>query len=218
VENALEADPLAARVVTGLTKIGLATRHRAWTEGGEQGLTPLQGQILALLRQRGGDGLRLSAIAEALAVTAPTASLAVQTLQGKALVRKTRAADDARARKITLTERGEQEAARAASWADFLLSAVDALTPPEQEVFLRGLVKMIATLQARGDIPVSRMCVSCLHFWPNAHPGTARPHHCAFVDAAFGDRSLRLDCADHAPAPPEQVERARLWETASPRE
>ncbi|MER3418788.1 MAG: MarR family transcriptional regulator, partial [Chloroflexota bacterium] len=27
-----------------------------------------------------------------------------------------------------------------------------------------------------------------------------RPHHCAFVDAPFGDRSIRLDCPDHAPA------------------
>jgi DNA-binding MarR family transcriptional regulator len=210
-ENALEADPLAARVVTGLAKIGLATRHRAWTEG--QGLTPLQGQILALLRQQCANGMGLSAIAKALAITAPTASLAVQALERKQLVRKTRAADDARVRVITLTETGQQEALRAASWSDFLLTAVNALTPTEQEIFLRGLVKMIATLQERSEIPISRMCVSCIHFRPNAHPDPARPHHCAFVDAPFGDRSLRLDCADHEPASPDQMKHARFWET-----
>jgi hypothetical protein len=88
------------------------------------------------------------------------------------------------------------------------LAAVDELTPAEQEVFLRGLVKMIRTLQERGEIPVSRMCVTCRYFRPNVHPDLSTPHHCAFVDAPFGDRQLRLECADHEPAPVEQAERA----------
>jgi DNA-binding MarR family transcriptional regulator len=202
----MEADPLDARVVTGLAKIGLATRHRAWADG--QGLTPTQGQILALLRARPGTALRLAEIAEAMAVSPPTATVAVQALERKGLVRKSRAADDARARAITLTAAGEREAQRAAGWSEFLLAAVDALSPEEQEVFLRGLIKMIRTLQERGEIPVSRMCVTCRFFRPYAHPGSPRPHHCAFVDAPFGDRSLRLDCADHETAPEQQVERA----------
>jgi DNA-binding MarR family transcriptional regulator len=207
-EDAFDADPLGARVVTGLAKVGLATRHRAWSEG--HGLSPLQGQILALLRSRAGGGLRLSDIAHTLAVTAPTASVAVQTLERKGLVRKLRTAGDARARVISLTDAGQQEALRVSGWADFLLSAVDTLTASEQEAFLRGLVKMIVTLQERGEIPVSRMCATCRYFRPRVHADPAKPHHCAFVDAPFGDRSLRLDCADFAAAPPEQA--ARAWQ------
>jgi DNA-binding MarR family transcriptional regulator len=214
-EDALEADPLDARVVTGLAKIGLATRHRAWAEGEGQGITPTQGQILALLRARGEAGMRVTEIAAAMAVAPPTATVAVQALERKGLVRKTRAGDDARVRTLTLTPEGEREAARAAGWADFLLGAVDALSPAEQEVFLRGLVKMIHTLQERGEVPVSRMCVTCRYFRPRVHADPARPHHCAFVDAPFGDRSLRLDCADHEAAPEEEAEVAwsRFLET-----
>lgn len=210
-DTAAEADPLGQRVVTGLAKIGLATRHRAWSEAEGRGLTPTQGQILALLRLRPETGMRLSEVAATLAVTAPTASVAVRTLVDKGLVRKARAPDDARAVAITLTEAGRREAERAAGWSDFLLSAVDALTPAEQAVFLRGLVKMIRTLQERGEIPVSRMCVDCRFFRPNVHADPDRPHHCAFVDAPFGDRHLRLECADQQPAPLQQA--ASAWES-----
>jgi hypothetical protein len=70
---------------------------------------------------------------------------------------------------------------------------------------------MIRTLQERGRIPVARMCVSCRYFQPFRYPDPDRPHHCAFVDAPFGDGELRLDCPDHAAAPAEQA--ARTWRT-----
>src|SRR5690349_5113462 len=117
----LETDPIAPRVVTGLAKIGLATRHQAWSEG--RGLTPSQGQILALLRAHPQRSMRVTELAAALAVTAPTASVAVAALEQKGLVRKAKAPDDARARAITLTDEGEHQAHRAANWSDFLLTA-----------------------------------------------------------------------------------------------
>ena len=66
---------------------------------------------------------------------------------------------------------------------------------------------MIRTLQTRGRIPVARMCVSCRFFQPFRHDHPTTPHHCAFVDAPFGDGELRLGCPDHAAAPAEQAER-----------
>src|SRR3546814_1625669 len=83
-----------------------------------------------------------------------------------------------------------------AVWPDALLGAVEMLDDGERAAFLKGLTKMIGALQTRGTIPVQRMCVSCAHFRPNVHSDAATPHHCAFVDAAFGDASLRLDCED----------------------
>jgi len=59
---------------------------------------------------------------------------------------------------------------------------------------------MIAALQEQGRIPVARMCPTCRFFRPNVHDDPERPHHCAFVDAPFGDRSVRIDCPDHEPA------------------
>ncbi|HET7559265.1 MAG TPA: MarR family winged helix-turn-helix transcriptional regulator [Limnochordia bacterium] len=190
----------AHQAVTALAKIGLALRHQAWASAESHALTPTQGQILTLLQARAPEGARLAELAAGLAVSPPTASVAVQALVEKGLVAKARAADDARALEIRLTDAGRAEAARTANWTDFLLGAVAALDEAEQAVFLRSLLKMIAHLQARGEIPVTRMCTSCTYFRPNAHPGAAKPHHCAFVDAPFGDAGLRFDCPDHEPA------------------
>src|SRR5690606_10030247 len=139
-------------------------RHRAWAEAEGQGLTPTQGQILALLRPRSDAGMRIGELATELAVTMATATVAVQALERKGLVQKRRSPRDGRARSISLTMAGQLEAERAAGWADFLLDAVDELTPEEQEVFYRGLVKMVRALQQRGEIPISRMCVTCRFF------------------------------------------------------
>lgn len=199
---------LGERLVTGLAKIGLATRHRAWAEAEEQGLTPTQGQILALLRLRPASGVRISDLAAELAVTVATATVAVQALERKGLVQKKRSPEDGRARTVTMTPAGRHEAEQAAGWTDFLLTAADELTPEEQEVFYRGLMKMIRRLQIRGEIPISRMCVTCRFFRPHVHDDPRAPHHCAYVDAPFGDRHLRLECPEQQPATADQQDAA----------
>lgn len=201
-----ETDPASRRVATGLSKIGLALKHRSWREASERRLSPTQGQALAALARRDGRGRRLSELAEELGITAPTASDAVASLESKGLVRKLRSKRDAREVAIRLTAKGRREAVRAAAWPEFLADAVEELTAEEQAVLLRSLVKMIRALQERGEISVARMCATCRFFRPNAHAGGARPHHCDFVDAPFGDRSLRLDCPDHEPAAPEEAD------------
>jgi DNA-binding MarR family transcriptional regulator len=206
-------------VTIGLAKIGLALKQQAWAEAGGRGLTPTQGQVLALLRAN-PDGLRLRALAEQLGVTAATASDSVTALHRKGLVTKEATTGDGRGIVVLLTPTGIGEAAAAATWPDFLLEAVGELSAAEQATFLRALVAMIRTLQEKGRIPVARMCVSCRFFRPFQHDDPARPHHCAFVDAPFGDGELRLDCPDFQTAPADQA--AQNWQvfrapTADPR-
>lgn len=181
----------------GLTKIGLAVKSQAWQEAGDLGISPTQGQILALLRSRSPARLRLSSIAQELAVTAATASDAVATLIEKGLVEKTKAEDDRRAIAIGLTPLGSQQADTVIGWSDFLHVAVNELSMAEQTVFLSGLTKMIRKLQQQGHISVVRMCLTCQYFRPNTYPKSDYPHHCAFVDAPFADQHLQIDCPDH---------------------
>jgi hypothetical protein len=79
-------------------------------------------------------------------------------------------------------------------------AAVAELSEGEHTSLLKTLIKLIRSLQLRNAIPPQRMCVTCKYFCPNMYPDERAPHHCAFVDAAFGDRALRLDCADHEEA------------------
>ena len=205
------AELLPVKVTTGLAKVGIAMRHHAWAESGPRGLNPTQGQLLAVLRAAHGVGLRVSELAERLAIAPATVSDSVTALQRKRLVTKQRDPSDARAVAVFLTSLGQAQAEAAAGWPDLLLEAVGTLDPQEQATLYRALIKMVRSLQLRGRIPVSGMCVTCRFFRPNAYPGTGAPHHCDLVGAPFGDTQLRLDCPEHQAAADDRAERA--WQT-----
>jgi DNA-binding MarR family transcriptional regulator len=189
---------LTQRLMVGLTKIGLAVKSQSWQEASLSGLSPTQGQILSLLRAGHPAGMRLSKVAQELAVTPATASDAVSALVDKGMVQKSKAADDRRAIAITLTPLGQQQADQTLGWSDFLKVAVSELSLEEQATFLQGLIKIIAKLQEQGQISTARMCATCQYFRPNIYEDPANPHHCAFVNAPFGDQDLQIDCPDHS--------------------
>ncbi|MBE9032501.1 MarR family transcriptional regulator [filamentous cyanobacterium LEGE 11480] len=190
-------EPLEQRLITGLYKLGVALRSQAWQGAESQGLTPTQGQILAILQSRSHDGIRLSEVAQELAVSSATASDAVSALVKKGLVSREKATDDRRAIALRLTDEGESQAAQAATWPDFLLTAVDELSAEEQVIFFRGLTKIILKLQQQNQIPVARMCLTCEYFRADVYHDRARPHHCQLVNAPFGELDFRLDCPEH---------------------
>lgn len=192
------SEPLSRRVASGLAKIGLALKAKAWKGATPAGLTPSQGHALSLLSEE-RSGMKLAALAQALGVSAPTASEMVNAMVAKGYAAKAQGPDK-RSIALTLTPAGEALAERAAGWPDFLARAVETLTPSEQAVFLTGLTKIVRALQEHGDIAPQRMCVTCRYFRPNAHADADNPHHCAFVDAPFGERHLRLNCPEHVAA------------------
>ncbi len=185
-------------IAIGLAKIGTYLRSAERRSSERSGLTATQAQILVHLVARGP--ARVTAVAEEIAVTQPTASDAVMALERKKLVEKRADPIDSRAIRLHPTPRGKRIADLLAIWPDALLGAIDALQPNEQAAFLKGLTKMIRNLQLRGAIPVQHMCVTCRFFRPNVHDDLAAPHHCDFVDAAFGDAELRIDRGDHESA------------------
>lgn len=201
------ADPEQApdrKLIAGLAKLGMALKSQAWQGASQRGLTPTQGQALTLLMSK-NEPIRLSDLAALLGVTPATASECVGALAGKGLLTKRQNTSDRRVWELALTAQGRKAAKKAADWPDFLLEGVASLSPVEQEVFLRGVLKMIHSLQARGLIAPSRLCLTCVHFKPFVHAG-ATPHHCAFVDAPFAGADLRLDCPDHSPASTAQAD------------
>lgn len=208
-EHLVDEAEARQRVLVALSKMGIALRSHAWKDATPRGLNPTQAQILVVLARRRDSGYRLAELAAVLGVSTASLSDSVSALQRKSLVLKERDPDDRRAIAIRPSAAGLAEAASIAEWPDVFLSTVDVLSPEERGLFVRVLVKMIRELQERGLVSPSRMCVTCRYFRPHAHNDAARPHHCAFVDAPFGDQHLRLECGDHAAAEPEDA--AELW-------
>ncbi len=199
----IDQDSLPDRLVTGLSKIGLAMKSRAWRRKGRQGIGPLQIQVLTFLRSRPNQSATVSTIARELSVKLPTASEVIRTLVHKRLVRRRRREIDNRVVTVHLTSLGAKAGHVENRWPEILASATENLSMQEQVALLTALVKLIRALQLQGEIPVARMCISCEHFRQHIHAESDQPHHCAFYNVAFGDQAFRLDCPEYVEVPAE---------------
>ena len=193
---------LERRLAGALSRLSIAIRAKTWSGATEHGLTPTQGQALAVLLNRGPQ--RLSSLAPLLGVTAPSASDSVRALVNKKLVTKLQDPADRRAVRVQLTKAGRELAQETAEWPDFLVAALDALTEDERQTMLTSVIKMIRILQVRGDIAPQRMCVGCAHFRPRQKGES--DHYCNLVKAPLRPHQLRLDCPEQTPAEPAEAE------------
>ncbi|MDQ6703706.1 MAG: MarR family transcriptional regulator [Pseudomonadota bacterium] len=203
----METTALRKRLLDGLDRFASAMRAEVRWAAAPRGLNPAQDAILRLLLARPA-GLRVRALAEHLGVRQPTVTGSVVALERKGLVR--RQADPADARATIVKAAPEALAQPAAAVPSLAAAALADLSEAEQASLLKTLIKLIRSLQLRHAIPPQRLCITCKYFRPNVHPEAEAPHHCAFVDAPFGDRALRLDCAEHEQAG--AFEMARNWD------
>ncbi|KQW50846.1 MarR family transcriptional regulator [Ensifer sp. Root1252] len=199
-KNTTTPPAIIDRIGDGFARIATAMRTEAWTAADVIGLNPTQLQILIFLVGRGKAGMRVKQIAAHLGVSQPTATDSINALTRKGFVEKLADPSDARAVAVAATAEGEAAVRRAGMIASATDAAFASLSTLEQEDLLLHLVKIIRTLQASGAIPEQRMCVNCRYFQPNAYPGSKEPHHCAFVNAPFGQADLRIDCGEYETA------------------
>lgn len=195
METPKEPTAIHHRIREGLSRVATVMRSDDWSRAKATGLNPTQHAIVELLEGRPA-GLGVKDIAFHLGVSQPTATDLIVALERKGYVVKRARPDDKRSVDVCLTEEGRAvlEIGPSENIAEL---AVEALSQHEQQDLLITLVKMIRLLQQRDAIPIQRMCVSCRFFSPFAHADAAKPHHCNFVDAPFGQRDLRIDCRDH---------------------
>jgi DNA-binding MarR family transcriptional regulator len=201
--------PISSRLRDGLDRVGSMLRSERWSATAALGLNPTQANVLAFLAGRSAEAIRVKEIAVQLGVSQPTATDSIAALERKGLVQKSVAAHDARSVGVQITSQGRKMLKAIGMSASATEEALAALSAPEKTELLLLLIKLIRNLQVSGAIPVQRMCVTCGHFRPNHYSGALNPHHCAFVNAAFGDQHLRLDCNDHESADP--ASQAATW-------
>jgi DNA-binding MarR family transcriptional regulator len=205
-----ETEPVGIRqkILDGLERLALVMRADARRSAAPAGINAAQDGILRLLRVR-PEGLRVQALAEHLSIRQPTVTDSLAALERKGFVHRLVDPADGRATIVKAAHDGLPKAN--ATVPMHTAAAVAELSEAEQTALLKTLIKLIRSLQLRNAIPPQRMCVTCKYFRPNVYPGERAPHHCAFVNAAFGDPALRLDCADHEQAGASIA--ARNWRT-----
>jgi DNA-binding MarR family transcriptional regulator len=196
---AVDNEALPHRLATGLARVAVAMHVAAEDPAADLERTLAQQQLLLLLSRRRG-GYTLSELAADVGMTAAETESSIGTLVREGLVEMGSPAASPLDVPVTLTDRGRAEAPELLHWAADLLAEFRKLDETGQRQLLQVVTGHIRRLQLRGQIPVVKMCLTCRFFDGYAHPGSADPHHCRLVDAAFGHQLLRLRCPEQEPA------------------
>jgi len=195
---AVDLEALPHRLATGLVRVAVAMHLAGDDPAAGLERTLAQQQLLLLLSRRRG-GYKLSDLAADVGMTAAATESSIGTLVREGLVVMGPAAGPGDV-PVRITDRGRAQAPELLHWASDLLAEFRKLDEVGQRQLLHVVTGHIRRLQRQGQIPVVKMCLTCRFFDGYAHPGTADPHHCRLVDAAFGHQLLRLRCPEQEPA------------------
>jgi hypothetical protein len=193
---------MAMRLAHGLSRAALAIGLAGDAEAGLLERTVAQQLVLLHLRVARHRASVISELADEVAMNNDDTLTAVGTLAREGLLTMIPSPSYAPADvRVELTDVGRTQPREILNWAADLLAELAQLSDDDQARLMRLVVDRIASMQSSGQIPITRMCVTCRFFDPYIYPGSPLPHHCHLVGAPFGNRQLRLRCPEQQPRP-----------------
>lgn len=183
---------VANKVVFALERLSHVFRINWWEANKQFQLSPLQMQILTILRfQPQLDSVTI--LAGYLDLTNATVSDAIRVLTHKKYVQKRPDPEDGRRYHLTLTASGATVAEELSIFANRIGEMVAVM--PNQATLLESLLQLMAMLQENGFIPLQRMCTTCRHFRRlKAGPSS---YFCQLLDKPLAAHDLRIHCPEH---------------------
>jgi DNA-binding MarR family transcriptional regulator len=182
----------AAKIVFSLERLSHIFRIHWWEQNKTFQLSPLQMQILTILRFQPRLNY-VSAIARYLDLADATVSDAVRVLGQKQHLEKQPDSEDGRRHTLTLTSDGVAVAEELALFANQIRDFASAL--PNQGDFLESLLLLMQSLQQSGFIPMQQMCTTCCHF--RRVDDAPSPYYCQLLDKPLAAHDLRIHCPEH---------------------
>ena len=186
---------LEGKIVVALERISEAFRVLLWQQGKEQGLTPLQLQLVLFIDFHPAEQCKVNYLAGEFNVTKATISESVRLLAKKELISKEADPDDSRSYSIHLSPKGKSVAKKTRSFAKSIEQPLHEFPATQKEVLYESLVHLITQLNKSNIISVQRMCHSC-RFYEKGDQND----YCRFLDQPLFEKDIRMDCPEHQPA------------------
>lgn len=180
---------IESKLVVALERISEAFRVMLWQHSKEQGLSPIQIQILIFCRYHDRSMCKVGYLAREFNMTKATVSDSVKVLQKKGLIGKEPEPQDNRSYGIIITPKGEQLLKQVAPFAGEMVTALKGLSSLEKTNMFSGLLRVIHHLNHQGIISIQRMCHTC-RFYQRSLQGP----YCNFLQQPLRDKDLRIDC------------------------
>jgi len=186
---------LPAKVVDALARLARGQRAHRQAVATQHNLTPLQLELLVTLGQAPPPEPLVGALARELAVTQPTATDSLRSLEDKGLVTRGPDPTDRRRTTVALTPAGTAVLDQVATADRTMLDAVADLPADRQEAALGSLLDLIATMVDAGIVDVARTCTTCHHHRLDDNGS----HRCTLLEVSLAPAELRVSCPDHRP-------------------
>ncbi len=187
-------------IVASLLRVSRAVDGALREGAGAFGLTPAQAETLRFAARIRPDMATVGQLARILGVRHATAVGIVEPLVERGLIERRPHPYDGRRRVLALTPAGRRLLARLERVSAQLRRELGALDPLSLERLEAGLAVLVETLRRAGLLVVAAPCAGCVHFRPDASPGTAAPHRCALIERSLSEAESRMLCPEHTPA------------------
>ncbi len=182
---------LNSRIVAGLERLSQVFRILLWEKAKEQGLSPIQIQLLIFIQHHSSDKATISYLAQEFNFTKPTISDAIKVLEDKKLVKKTAHGTDTRSYTIQLTAAGAKVVVGTEDFAKPLTDIISKAGASDKLILWQNISNLIIQLNKLEVISVQRTCYNCKHFAIKN-----KNHFCILLNQKLLTQDIRIDCEE----------------------
>lgn len=195
-----ERERIVDGVLTALLRLSRALESSLREGASGLGLTPAQAEAVRFAGRVRPDMATVGQLARVLGVRHATAVGILEPLVERGLIERRPHPYDGRRRVLALTRPGRALLARLEGVTASLRESLEGLDRATLERLGLGLGALVTGLQRAGALVVAAPCAGCVHFRPNAAPGTPSPHRCALIERYLSEAESRMLCPEHTPA------------------
>lgn len=184
---------LDARIIVALERISEAFRVMLWEAGKKYKLSPIQVQLIIFLNYHDRGHCTITCLSEEFAMSKPTISEVVKTLEAKGLVQKVNSEKDSRSFNLRLSASGRNMAASLEHFTAPLSRHLHVHSREEKQQMYDCLLNALTGLRKEGVIRRQRMCPTCDHLLLRK-----TGNHCGKLKKDMQPNEYLLDCQDHS--------------------
>jgi len=185
---------IEGKIVVALERISEAFKVLLWQKGKENGLTPLQLQVLLFINFHAPRQCKANYLAKEFNVTKATISESIRLLLKKDLILKQVDPADTRSSFIYLTEKGKAMVQGTGGFAQAIERPIHSFSEAQKKMLFQNLLDLIEKLNRAHIVNVQRMCTSC-RFYERGSEGD----FCRLLEKRLYAQDLRIDCPEHQP-------------------
>lgn len=191
-----DPDVVAAKLLSALDLLARGQRSHRQRAATSHRLSPLQAELLLTLHGGVPPVPLVGQLAREMAVSQPTATDSIRSLERKGLLERRPDPVDGRRSLVELTAAGAALADQLAASERDLSAATAGLGTDRREQLLEGLLELVAAFVDDGVVDVARTCTTCRHQVLRA----GKVRHCSLLQVDLPPAELRVNCPEHLSA------------------